>query len=71
MSGVVFIELGADSALTENMVLITHQPAADPSARIAGTGIYRNTWRKTDQGWKIAKRVLFTDRVVNQPVREG
>ena len=48
MSGLMFIELTADSALTENIVLITHQTAADPAARIANFGIYRNTWRRTD-----------------------
>jgi len=62
MSGLVFIELTENSALTENMVLITHQTAAEAAAHIASSGIYRNTWRKIDQGWRIAKRVLYTDR---------
>ena len=63
MSGIVFIEMSADSALTENVVLITHQTASDPSPRIVSSGIYRNTWRRTDSGWKIARRVLVVDRV--------
>ncbi len=63
MSGTVFIELSADSAVTENMVLVTHQTAVDAAARIATSGIYRNTWRKLDDGWKIVTRVLTIDRV--------
>ena len=61
MSSVVFIELNADTAKTENMVLITHQTESDAAARNAGAGIYRNTWRRTGQGWKISKRVLHSD----------
>ncbi len=61
-SGLVFLELSADAAVTQNMALITHQTADDNAPFIASSGIYRNTWRKTSQGWKIAERVLFTDR---------
>ena len=44
------------------MALITHQTEGDSAPFISGSGIYRNTWKKTARGWKIAKRVLFTDR---------
>ena len=66
MSALVFLELSTDVAVTENMALITHQTADDRVPFISGSGIYRNTWRKTDQGWKIAERVLFTDRFTGQ-----
>ena len=65
-SGLVFIELSADTALTENMTLITHQTAGSAPAFISGSGIYRNSWRKTSAGWRITKRILFTDRFVEQ-----
>ena len=65
-SGLVFIELSANSALTENMALITHQTAGTAPAFISGSGIYRNSWRKTSEGWRITKRLLFTDRFVEQ-----
>jgi|TARA_B100000959_G_scaffold262765_1_gene301505 uncharacterized protein (TIGR02246 family) len=65
-SGLVFIELSADTALTENMALITHQTAGTAPAFISGSGIYRNSWRKTSEGWRITKRMLFTDRFVEQ-----
>ena len=64
MSALVFIELTEDSALTENMVLVTHQVSTDAAPEILGSGIYRNTWRRTDEGWKISQRVLFFDRLV-------
>lgn len=62
MSALVFLELSSDSAVTENMALITHQTADDPAPFISASGIYRITWRKTAQGWRMAKRVLVLDR---------
>jgi hypothetical protein len=64
-SALVFLELTRDSGVTENMALITHQRAEDSAARISASGIYRNTWKKTPDGWKIAERVLFGDRFVS------
>lgn len=60
-SGLIFLELTEQTAVTENMALITHQSADDQSAVIRSSGIYRNSWLKTEQGWKIARRILFTD----------
>ena len=62
LSGIVFLELGDDTALTENMALITHQTANDRAARISSSGIYRISWRKSDGEWLMSKRVLRTDR---------
>ena len=64
MSALVFVELTEDTAVTENMVLVTHQTAAAPY--INGSGIYRNKWRKTNQRWKISERVLFIDTAISQ-----
>lgn len=60
-SGLVFLELSPTTAITENMALITHQTAADRVAVVRSSGIYRNSWKKTESGWLISKRVLFTD----------
>lgn len=60
-SGLVFKELAENHAVTENMALITHQTVGNLPA-IASSGIYRITWRKTGQGWRMAQRILFTDR---------
>ncbi len=62
MSALVFLELSSDSAVTENMALITHQTADDQAPFISASGIYRIRWRRTAQGWRIAERVLFLDR---------
>ena len=58
-SGIVFLELNTASAVTENMALITHQTENDAAAVIRSSGIYRNTWRKTAEGWRISKRILM------------
>ena len=64
MSSLVFLELSEERALTENMALITHQTEESGTPFINGSGIYRNTWRKTGHGWRIVKRILLSDRVV-------
>lgn len=60
-SGLVFLELSEQAAITENMALITHQTANDTAPVIRSSGIYRNSWLKTEQGWKIERRILLTD----------
>ncbi len=66
-SGLVFLELSGDRAVTENMALITHQPYGEPTAQISGSGIYRKIWRRTPEGWRIAERVLHSDRPPQRP----
>ena len=61
-SSIVFLELNSESALTENVALITHQTASEAYPVILMSGIYRNTWRKTTAGWRISKRILIVDR---------
>jgi len=61
-SGLVFLELNENSAVTENMALITHQTENDRTAVIASSGIYRISWVKTEQGWRISRRILTSDR---------
>ena len=63
MSGLIFIELSENTAITENMGLITHQTADSGAPFISGSGIYRNHWKKTATGWQLMKRMLFSDRV--------
>jgi len=60
-SNLVFLELSARNAVTENMALITHQTAEDVVARISSSGIYRISWEKSAGVWKIAKRILYVD----------
>lgn len=63
MSSIVFLELSSDYAVTENLVVITHQTAASGSPEVAGSGVYKMMWRRTEAGWQIAKRILYSDRV--------
>ncbi|MBI4497266.1 MAG: nuclear transport factor 2 family protein [Chloroflexi bacterium] len=57
----VFVEIGPDRAMTETMVLVTHQGAADAVPRLFLTGVYRDEWRKTEGGWQFARRALYRD----------
>ena len=65
ISGIVFLELNADRAITENMGLITHHTAHDSAAYISSSGIYRIIWQKTPEGWRMHERVLTSDRYRN------
>ena len=70
-SAVTFLELSTDQAVTENMALITHQTAGSNPPFISSSGIYRITWRKTQQGWMMVHRILFTDRFTGQEYQTG
>ena len=65
MSGIRFLEISEDAALTENLALITHQTADDSAPVIRSSGIYRISWRLTPNGWKMSRRILFADRFDN------
>jgi len=65
-SGITFLELTSAQAVTENMALITHQTAGSNPAFISSSGIYRISWRKTSQGWKMTRRILFSDSFTPQ-----
>lgn len=61
-SGTVFDTLLPDAAETRTMVLVTHHEVDQPHPHPTISGVYHDTWRKTEQGWKFAKRVLLTDK---------
>ena len=57
----IFVELGPAVAQVRSNGLITIQaPGAEP--KLALTGIYAETWRKTLSGWRMAHVVLHIDR---------
>ena len=60
-SGLVFKTLSETAAVTENMALITHQTVADQQEIIRNSGIYRISWEKKSEGWKMSNRILFVD----------
>ena len=65
MSGIRILELRENEALTEHMALITHQTAADPAPMIRSSVIYRINWRRTQDGWRMSRRILLSDSVGN------
>ncbi|MEM1380126.1 MAG: nuclear transport factor 2 family protein [Pseudomonadota bacterium] len=60
-SGLVFEELTATKAVTENIFEVTHHVPGETPVVIA-TGLYRINWVKTDDGWRMAYRKLLVDR---------
>lgn len=61
MSAPRFLSTAEQEAITENRAEVTHRTAEEPTPRIQATGVYRIVWRKTDDGWKIAQRLLTLD----------
>lgn len=57
-SGLLFTELTANTARSQNMILVTHQGPDDKTPHVAASGVYYDTWRKTDAGWLIETRTL-------------
>ena len=60
-SGILFDELTPESALTRTMVLVTHQSAAEAAPRATVSGVYHDQWRKTPEGWRLARRTAHLD----------
>jgi hypothetical protein len=54
--------LTPDSAVTTTMVPVTHQALDEPAPRPTLSGVYRDRWRKTPEGWKIEPGAAHVDR---------
>lgn len=61
--GTVFERLTENEAETRTMVLVTHQGVGDNAPVPTLSGEYRDSWRKTDEGWKFARRLLYSDKL--------
>jgi hypothetical protein len=61
-SSTVFESYQKDLLVTKTMVLITHHEFGEPHPIPTTSGEYHDLWQKTTAGWKIAQRVLYSDR---------
>lgn len=57
-----FDALGEASARTRTMLLLTRIGPGDRHPAAAVSGLYRDEWRRTADGWRIARRVAEIDR---------
>lgn len=58
----LFHELSESSARSTTMTIISHHYPHEQRAGITLTGVYDDVWQKTDAGWKLAHRILRSDR---------
>lgn len=63
----VFDELTAGAARTRTLLLESVQQLGEETPWLTNTGVYRDEWRKTSAGWKLARRTITHDR--SQPGR--
>lgn len=61
----VFSNSSPDHAETRTMILITHHDIGEPYPIATTSGEYHDIWKKTADGWKFTKRVLYTDKFVS------
>lgn len=60
-TSLIFRELNATRAITEHMLLVTHQ-APGQKLEMITSGYYKITWSKLDDNWLIEHRTLYLDR---------
>lgn len=58
----VFDAIGEAEAGTRTMLLVTRIGPGDRHPVAAASGLYRDEWRRTGEGWRIARRVAEIDR---------
>ena len=69
-SSTVFSNCSPDQAETQTMILVTHHEHGDPYPIPTLSGEYQDIWKKTTDGWKFSKRVLYADKFISQPDQE-
>ena len=52
---------GENTAEATNMVIITSQPLGRKEPELSDTGIYKTSFVKTPNGWKMTKRIFYAD----------
>ncbi len=57
----VFLEMKNNFARTQTMILLIHKIKGEKLPKLMGSGIYIDEFTKTQDGWKINRRSLFTD----------
>ena len=60
--GVVFDALEGDTAQTRAMLFETRVSGGRSTAIPQISGVYTDEWRRTEEGWRLSRRVLRMDR---------
>ena len=61
-SATVFDELAPSAARTRTMLIETRQRPGERHPVPYMTAVYRDEWRKSEQGWRFARREVHLDR---------
>lgn len=57
----IFTLTGENTAEATNMVIITSQSLGRKEPQLSDTGIYKTSFVKTPNGWKMTKRIFYSD----------
>ena len=60
-SNLIVTLTGENTAEATNMVIITSQLLGRKEPELSGTGIYKTSFVKTPNGWKMTKRIFYSD----------
>jgi hypothetical protein len=64
-TGVLIESLTPETATTRSMFLVTRQTGFEDTPVPGLTGLYRDEWKKTPEGWRFARRTARSDRKGN------
>ena len=60
-TGTIFDELTSGAAMTRTMLLATRLDPEATVPRASVSGVYRDEWRRTPDGWRFSKRAITVD----------
>ena len=58
----VLTAVGAGLVRGQTMILVTHQRPSEATPQVVGTGIYRDEFRRSADGWKFSRREAYLDQ---------
>jgi 3-phenylpropionate/cinnamic acid dioxygenase small subunit len=58
----VLTEVGEGHVRAQTTVLVTHQRPGEAMPQVVGTGIYRDEFRRSADGWKFSRREGYLDQ---------
>ncbi len=58
----VLTEVGEGHVCAQTMTFVTHQRPSEATPQVVGTGIYRDEFRRSADGWKFSRREAYLDQ---------
>ena len=60
-TNIVLTEVGEGHVRAQTMLLLTHQRPGEATPQVVVTGLYRDEFRRSADGWKFSRRDSYLD----------